>query len=103
MGVERKGPEGAVDRFDSFPCFPSANPSPLFLKAKIEKGPHWLQTEKLFSGMDGRAGEVHGQSGHVPAFETASCVRRKHEKLEGGQMEFYQICISNRKVGVVEK
>lgn len=63
---------------------------PLLLcpKAKIEKGLHWLPKEKLFSGLGGRAGELRGKSGHLPTSETASCVRRKHEKLEGRKMRF---------------
>lgn len=101
--VERKGPQGDVDRCGLFSRLSSADPSPLFLGAKMEKGLHWLQTEKLFSEVGGRAGEVLGKTGHFPTSETAFSVGRKHEKLEARKRDFYQICESSREVGEVEK
>lgn len=40
----------------------------------MEKGLHWLQTEKLFSEVGERAEEGLGKTGHFPNSETASSV-----------------------------
>lgn len=88
MVIETKGPEGDVDRCGLFPRLTSADPSPLFLEAKMEKGLHWLQAEQLFSEVGGRAREVLIKTGHFPTSKTASSVGRKHEKLEARKMGF---------------